>query len=365
MSAAFTATFNEGYEWAVIMGSDCPELNGRIVSVAFSKLADADVVLGPAADGGYYLIGLKAPRPGLFEGIEWGSGSVFASTTSAARNLNLSVATLETLRDVDRPEDLEYFAGWKAAMGRRTGLAEVSAQNRGRQAPSTISVIIPALNEEERIEAAVASARVEEETEVIVVDGGSSDSTVAVADAAGARVLAGEAHRGRQMNVGARVAGGDILLFLHADTILPPDYAQAVTGALTDEGVAIGAFTLALDGDSALNRVTEAAVRLRCRVSSLPYGDQALFLRSDTFQEVGGFADMPLMEDFELVRRMRSRGRVVVLPQRAVSSSRRMERLGVIRSTLINLSIVLAYHLGVSPDRLARWYRGETAGGRA
>ncbi|NNM06947.1 MAG: glycosyltransferase [Gemmatimonadetes bacterium] len=269
---------------------------------------------------------------------------------AAARNLGLSVATLETLRDVDRPEDLAYYRGWRGA--RTDGVVP---------APSAISVIIPALNEAERIGAAVASARVEEKAEVIVVDGGSSDNTVAVADAAGARVLASEPHRARQMNAGARAANGDIFLFLHADTLLPSDYAQAVAGALTDERVAIGAFTLALDGDSPLNRVTEAAVRFRCRVSSLPYGDQALFLRADTFRAVGGFTDMPLMEDFELVRRLKNRGRVEILQQPVVSSSRRMERLGVIRSTVINFAIVAAYHLGVSPERLARWYRGGTA----
>lgn len=362
MNAAFTATFNDGYERAVIIGTDCPELIEGTVAAAFAELADADLVLGPAMDGGYYLIGLKAPRPELFQGIEWGSGSVFASTVAAARNLGLSVAVLETLRDVDRPEDLTHYRAWKAARAGGVGAAGVSAPERSGPMRPAISVIIPALNEAERITAAVASARVEEKAEVIVVDGGSSDDTVAVATAAGARVLAGEAHRARQMNAGARVAKGDILLFLHADTVLAPDYAQAVRGALTDERVAIGAFTLALDGDSTMNRVTEAAVRFRCRFSSLPYGDQAFFLRADTFREVGGFADMPLMEDFELVSRMKSRGRVEVLPQRAVSSSRRIERLGVIRSTVINLAVVVAYHMGVSPQSLARWYRGETAG---
>lgn len=349
MNAALAAAFDDGYDLAVIVGSDCPELSESIVFTAFQKLADADVVLGPAADGGYYLIGLRAPRPVLFEGVEWGSGSVFDSTVGIAGEHGLSVATLPMLRDVDRPEDLHHYESWKA---------REAVQGGSGGAPAVISVVVPALNEAENVAAAVESALVEGTTEVIVVDGGSSDDTVTVAEAAGARVIVTGPNRARQMNVGAEAAVGDVLLFLHADTILPEEYAQAVEDALADHEVVVGAFSLAVDAAPTKYRIVEAVVGIRCRLSALPYGDQAIFLRSDTFHDVGGFADLPLMEDFELIRRLRRRGRVEVLPQRVTTSSRRWERLGVVRTSVLNFIIVVAYHLGVPPTRLAGWYRG-------
>jgi len=349
MNAAFAAAFDDGHDSAVIVGSDCPDLSESIASTAFRKLAEADVVLGPAADGGYYLIGLKAPRPVLFEGIVWGSGSVFDSTVGVASEHGLSVATLPMLRDVDRPEDLHHYESWKA---------REAVQGGWGGAPAAISVVIPALNEAENIAAAVESALVEGTTEVIVVDGGSSDDTVTVAEAAGARVIVTGPNRARQMNVGAEAAVGEVLLFLHADTTLPEEYAQAVEDALSDSEVVAGAFSLALDSRPAKYRIVEAAVRLRCRLFALPYGDQAVFVGSDTFRDVGGFADLPLMEDVELIDRLRRRGRVEVLPQCVTTSSRRWERLGVVGTTLVNHTIFGAYRLGVSPTRLAGWYRG-------
>lgn len=353
MSAAFAAAFDDGYDSIVIVGSDCPELSESIVSTAFQELADADMVLGPAADGGYYLIGLRAPRPVLLEGVEWGSGTVFDSTVAIAGEHGLSVATLPTLRDVDRPEDLHHYESWKAREA-------VSISERAGETPTVITVVIPALNEATHIAAAVKSALVEGTTEVIVVDGGSSDDTVAVAVAAGARVIVLEPNRARQMNIGAGAAVGDVLLFLHADTLLPEDYARAVEVALSDSEVMAGAFSLALDAGPAKYRMVEAAVRLRCRLFSLPYGDQGIFVGSDTFHDMGGFADLPLMEDVELIDRLRRRGRVKVLPQCVTTSSRRWERVGVVGTTLVNYAIFGAYRLGVSPVRLARWYRGRT-----
>jgi rSAM/selenodomain-associated transferase 2 len=228
-----------------------------------------------------------------------------------------------------------------------------------------ISVVIPALNEAANVAAAVTSALAGGATEVIVVDGGSSDDTVAVAESAGARVVVTGSNRARQMNEGAEAATGDVLLFLHADTVLPAGYGDAVAEALSEYGVAAGAFSLAIDASGAKYRLVEAVVDTRSRRSQLPYGDQAIFVRADTFADAGGFAVLPIMEDYEFVRRMRRRGRVVILPLRAKTSGRRWQRLGVVRTTVVNFAITVAYHLGISPGRLAAWYKATRVGYRA
>ncbi len=220
-----------------------------------------------------------------------------------------------------------------------------------------ISVIVPALNEAESITDTIASAKPEAK-EIIVVDGGSTDDTAAVAEAAGARVIVTEPSRARQMNRGAESAAGDVLVFLHADTKLPADYGAAVERALFSRGVAAGAFSLAIDGTGAKYRLVEAVVALRSRCNSLPYGDQAIFVRAETLAASGGFADLPIMEDYEFIRRMQRRGRIVILPLLARTSSRRWQRLGVMRTALLNFIVIVAFHLGAAPTLLAGWYRG-------
>lgn len=222
-----------------------------------------------------------------------------------------------------------------------------------------ISVVIPALDEAEHMANTIESAAADAK-EVIVVDGGSSDETVAVAGAAGARVISAEANRARQMNAGAAVAVSDVLLFLHADTRLPTEYGAAVERTLYSRGVAAGAFSLTIAGAGAKYRLVEAVVDLRCRLSQLPYGDQAIFVRAKTFADAGGFAYMPIMEDYEFVRRLRRSGRIVILPQKVVTSSRRWQRLGVVRTAVLNFFIIIAHHMGVAPERLAGWYRGRS-----
>jgi rSAM/selenodomain-associated transferase 2 len=223
-----------------------------------------------------------------------------------------------------------------------------------------ISVVIPALNEATNITETIESASAEAK-EVIVVDGGSTDETVATAEAAGARVITADANRSRQMNKGAEVATSDVLLFLHADTRLPAHYRGAVERAVYSRGVAAGAFSFGIDGARMKHRIVERVVALRCRFSSLPYGDQAIFVRTKTFAEMGGFADMPIMEDYEFVRRLKRRGSVVVLPLQLTTSSRRWQKLGVIQTAVLNFFVIIAYHTGVSPSRLAGWYGGRAS----
>ncbi|MBX3280167.1 MAG: TIGR04283 family arsenosugar biosynthesis glycosyltransferase [Acidobacteria bacterium] len=220
-----------------------------------------------------------------------------------------------------------------------------------------ISVIIPAINEENGLIATLQSVLSGNPIQVIVVDGGSSDRTREIAGAAGATVLQCEPGRARQMNLGARNAGGEALLFLHADTILPDGYGQHLLNILDQQDVVAGAFLLQLDGEGFGYRIIERLANWRSRRLNLPYGDQAIFLRATTFAEIGGFPDLPLMEDFEMMRRLRRRGRILIAPAAVKSSARRWKKLGLLRTTLINQAVIAGYLLGVPPENLARFYR--------
>lgn len=222
----------------------------------------------------------------------------------------------------------------------------------------TISVIIPVLNEAASIQRVLCSLPATA-VEIIVVDGGSHDQTVELARSIGVKVLQTSAGRATQMNAGARLATGEILLFLHGDTALPEQFTTLVQDTLAQPGVVAGAFDLAIAGQNLGLRWIEWTVKWRSRLLKLPYGDQALFLKAKTFHELGGFAELPIMEDFEFVRCLQAHGKIAIAPAAVVTSGRRWQRLGILRTTLLNQMVVIAYLLGVSPDRLARWYRCE------
>jgi rSAM/selenodomain-associated transferase 2 len=220
-----------------------------------------------------------------------------------------------------------------------------------------ISVIIPARNEAALIGAAIDRAGAGAPGEIIVADGGSGDGTAEVAAARGARVVRADPGRGRQMNRGAAAASGDVLLFLHADTLLPVGYEKHVMAILEQDGVSAGAFGLSIDAAHRSLRVVERAVNWRSRRLGMPYGDQAIFVRAVTFRRAGGFPDVAAMEDFDLVRRLRKMGRVEIAPARVVTSARRWLCCGVWRTTVLNQLCVAAYLAGVPADRIASWRR--------
>jgi rSAM/selenodomain-associated transferase 2 len=225
-----------------------------------------------------------------------------------------------------------------------------------------LSVIIPTLDEEAALAATLESARRSApDSEIVVVDGGSRDRTREVARGVrGVRVMTAERGRGLQMNAGAAAARGDVLLFLHADTHLPPDAGALVAAALEDGGVIGGSFVLGFDAFHPLLWLSSIPSHLNLPWAT--YGDQALFCRREAFEEAGGFPPDPLFEDVALQSRIRRIGRCVKVRRRVTTSSRRFLRVGVLRQQLLNLTLLAAYHLGVSPGRLAAWYGREPAG---
>ena len=218
-----------------------------------------------------------------------------------------------------------------------------------------ISVVVPTLNEEAHVAEAIRSAREgAPEVEVLVVDGGSCDRTRAVAEAAGATVVAAPRGRGVQLDQGARRAEGDWLVFLHADTRLECGWAEALR-ALPPPVVG-GAFRFAVDSPRRCYRWIEAGVALRCRVFRLPFGDQGIFVRRPSYAATGGFPPIPLMEDVAFVKRLALEGRLAFPPVRAFTSPRRWERAGIVSTTVRNWWLLGLYAAGLPPQRLARMY---------
>ena len=351
MARAFKDAFRDSKGRAVIVGSDIPGVSEDVILQAFEGLQKNDLVLGPAHDGGYYLIGMKhslsaATYSRLFEGINWGSPNVLSQTLQAAGESGLHFLLLESLDDVDRPEDLPIWHEFK--------------QNDANPAKSQrISIIIPTLNEAATIARTLRHLEGIDNLEVIVVDGGSKDETAALAESRGTKVVQSKPGKAAQMNAGATAATGDILIFLHADTLLPEDFSRQIASALNQKGVVAGAFRLSIDSIHAGIRIIERMANWRSRLLRLPYGDQALFIKKPLFEKIGGFAEMPIMEDFILVRRLKRKGNIVILPTAVSTSPRRWLHFGIVKTWLINQAIIIAYYLGIPPERLTRWYRRE------
>jgi rSAM/selenodomain-associated transferase 2 len=219
----------------------------------------------------------------------------------------------------------------------------------------TVSVIIPALNEAAGIGDTVARLRRQGAAEIIVVDGGSSDDTAVRARHAD-RVLTSPPGRAAQMNAGAAVAAGEVLLFLHADCTLDDGALTAATAALRRPGVVAGCFTMRVRAEGALYRSIDACATARVRLTGVVYGDQSLFLRRRDFQRLGGFPRVRFMEDILFSRRLRRAGRVVVLRPRVWVSARRWQKVGLVRQTLRNWTLTALALAGVHPDRLAEYY---------
>jgi rSAM/selenodomain-associated transferase 2 len=223
-----------------------------------------------------------------------------------------------------------------------------------------LSIVIPVLNEASNLERLLPDlSRKCPGAEVIVVDGGSTDGTAeVVAQYPIARLIVSPRGRSRQMNAGAREARGEILLFLHADTRLPDGSAEAIRAALADPRVVAGRFDVRLDNPRVTFRIIAFFINLRSRLSRIATGDQGLFLRQGIFAEMGGYPEIPLMEDVEFSKRLKRRGAIACLRLAVTASARKWEREGVIGTVLLMWVLRLLYFCGVSPSRLHRLYYG-------
>ncbi len=318
----------------VIIGSDCPENRRENMRHALELLDTYDCVVGPSKDGGYYLIAFSLDVPDatssgeqtfftlphnittIFQDIAWGSDSVFAKTVDKIGRARLSYTLLPSLSDVDEPADV----------------------------PPKISVIIPTFNESGYIGRLLQDMPAAFRTEIIVVDAHSDDDTVALAR--GAVCVLSEKGRSVQMAVGASQATGDIVFFLHADSVLPPSWDSCIREALAHADVSLCYFRFAITESFWTRPFIEWATRARCILFRLPYGDQGLCVRRADFER-WNLPTVPIFEDVFLVKRARQCGRLVGLGVNLSTSGRRWFQHGFVRTSIINICIHICVWLGM------------------
>jgi rSAM/selenodomain-associated transferase 2/rSAM/selenodomain-associated transferase 1 len=334
MCRAFEHLFALGHKKVVLIGSDIPEMNEKIIEDAFAMLLHKDAILSPSTDGGFYLIGFNAKTftKEAFMDMTYSRHDVFLETKHRLKSLLMGEGKM--LRDVDTLEDLK-------------ALSPAFPTKR-------VSVIIPVYHEDETllhtIDTLYANAK-SDDFEVIVVDT-VEHTTVDALQVKQVRIGFASKGRASQMNEGAQMAEGDILLFLHADTLVPKRW-----DALIDTHESAGAFRLSFDSPKPIFKLLALFANLRARLTRIPYGDQGLFFKASAFKEMGGFANIALMEDVEIMKRLKQRGiGITLLDAPIITSSRRWEKEGLFYTTLRNRMLSLLYLCGVSPSKLHHYY---------
>ncbi len=223
-----------------------------------------------------------------------------------------------------------------------------------------ISIIIPVFNEAVNIDKFLNQFNCDQEKEIIFVDGGSTDNTVNLIKKKGFQIInSAEKKRSYQMNLGAKNAQGNFLLFLHGDTFLPDNYLDSIEHILNQKDIIAGAFQLTINDPKIVFRLLEILINWRSNIFSLPYGDQGIFIKKSTFQEIKGFPNVPIMEDFMLIKMLQKKGIIKISKLSVITSARRWQKLGILKTTLINQMIILGYYLGFNLDKLANFYYQE------
>lgn len=340
MAEAFSHVFNLGYTQALLVGSDIPDVDEKILEEAFVLLKTSDATLSPTLDGGYYLIGFHAKTftCKAFEGIIYGTSSVFEQTKEHLKPLHVKHGKM--LRDIDTLEDIKAYAPHILPKLPR------------------ISVIIPVYHEDETLLQTIDTLRQnaqENDFEIIVIDT-PEYTTINRLHVKDIRTSIAPKGRASQMNEGALMAQGDILLFLHADTQLPKAWDILIEKALHVNKA--GAFSLGIDSPKRIFRIIEILATLRTKTTQIPYGDQAHFFETSFFKQLEGYTTIPLMEDIDIMKKVKLKGeKITLLDEKALTSARRWEKEGIVYTTLRNRVLSLLYFLGVAPKHLVKRYK--------
>jgi rSAM/selenodomain-associated transferase 2 len=341
MAGAMDYVFKKGYTKAVLVGTDIRDLNERDVPAAFRALESAQVVLGPARDGGYYLVGLSIPFYELFLSDSWSHPHVYEHTVSLLSAHGLTFHRVALRGDVDAKEDADQMMRQEAFRIR-------------------LSIIIPFLGEPEQI--AFPLRLLEKQMwpgdEIVLVRGNGERNGQVARAGKNTKIINAPRGRGLQLNEGVRHAQGELLWFLHMDSLPPTNFAYHLRKLARAPGYAMGCFTLGfLSSRPSLTLIAKWA-NFRTRHFSLPYGDQGIFCRKNTFLRAGGFARPFLMEDVAFVRTARVFGRIMLLPQIIYTSPKKYLRDGVLHTSCRNHLLMLLNVMGVSDRRLYQLYYG-------
>jgi uncharacterized protein len=343
MERSIRQTMDRGYSDVLLVGTDLADLEPEDFTDAFRAVEKGWATLGPAADGGFYLIGLSRPCPAVFQVESWGTGEIFARTERFLSNSGFMVKHLKERRDIDYPEDLPFI----------------------RRKPwfgASLSVIIPTLGSFDRLEPFLQSLRQQiwPDDEIILVQAERGDQLTGHLKPKQIMPQISSVHaprgRGLQLNRGVEAAKGSLLFFLHDDSTPPPNFACSIRKICEESAMSLGCFQLAFSPSNALLNGIAQWANFRTCTFGLPYGDQGLFCRRDSYEQAGGFRKPYLMEDVDFVRCCRRLGQLLVLPDRIVTSSERYIRMGILRASLRNHLTMLLYHLGVDDGRLYHFY---------
>ena len=304
MYHAFMDVFLRGYDACLLTGSDIPDLSDKQFKEAFSILKKKDLVFGPSLDGGYYLVGMKRPEAVVFDHKTYSHDKVLKEAIGSAKEAGLSYDLCDPLSDLDLYEDIVAFRK------RRREVFSYFGRKSHTEALLTkllkISIIIPVYNEEKTIEDLQRRLMpVKKTCEIIFVDGGSKDKTCdLIGD--GFKLVHSPKGRGNQMNVGAKVSKGDVLFFLHADSILPEGFEKEIKEVITRYSA--GCFGITFDSDSCLMKICSFMSNVRAGIFHVMFGDQGIFMDRESFFSVGGFPSLPLMEDYQFSLNLKKAG---------------------------------------------------------
>lgn len=353
MENAINEAFSLGYQKVILIGSDIPEIEAESIDTAFALLDDCDVVIGPTADGGYYLIGMKEAHPEAFDVKLYGVSTVFQETMDSIRNSGLAVHAADTYSDIDIPEDIAEF---RCRM-REDSVLRKSYTSRYLAKSARISVIIPVYNEEKSIEALIRQLEKTDDIEVIFADGGSTDKTLELLGDKFRVIHCGKG-RGIQMNAGALASNGDILFFLHCDSVIPKDFVRQIRHVIARNEW--GCFGVRFPSRNVFMITNRWISNYRAFISGIPFGDQGIFIDRRFFFEMGMFPEIPVMEDYAFSRKMKRYGvKPGMTRNRIMTSARRYgSRTSEILKTEFSMwNLRRLYRKGMSPEELAHRYK--------
>lgn len=344
----------EGYESVALMGTDIPEIKAESIEKAFELAESSDVALGPTADGGYHLVAMKKAAREPFEMKEYGHSTVLENTIASIKDAGLTVGVGDTYQDMDEPCDL---AGLRKRL-RTDRNALRTATGRFVMEHAKVSIIVPIYNEASTIAGLQKQmAPYKAEAEIIFVDGGSTDATCKMIEH-GYKLISSCKGRARQMNEGAKASTGDVLFFLHADSILPDGFIEEIKRVMATHEY--GCFGVKFPSKNILMLSNRIISNDRAFRRGLPFSDQGIFMSRELFEYLGGFPEFPIMEDYQLGLTLRKQGyKPGRTKSRITTSIRRYGKgtIGIAKTEYQMWNQRRRYRRGEDVERLAAEYR--------